>query len=50
MPAPTMCPVQNLDGKRVCNLSGDGRMIEIRLRGCVTQVWTNSAFYGIIGI
>ncbi len=33
--------VQNLDNKRVCDISADGTVVEIRRKGCVTIITAN---------
>jgi hypothetical protein len=33
--------VQNLDQKRVCDISADGAVIDIRRKGCVTIITAN---------
>ena len=33
--------VRNFNGKRVCDISGDRRVIEIVLKGCVTRITAN---------
>jgi hypothetical protein len=32
---------RNNDGKRVCDVSTDKRVIEIRLRNCITRITAN---------
>lgn len=36
-----MNEVQNLDKKRVCDVSTDGKVIEIRKKDCVTRITAN---------
>ena len=36
-----MKEVVNLDRKRVCDISGDGRVIVIRKKDCVTKITAN---------
>jgi len=36
-----MSEVVNLDHKRVCNISTDARVIEIRRKDCVTRITAN---------
>jgi hypothetical protein len=33
--------VNNLDHKRICDISTDGKVIEIRRKGCVTRITAN---------
>jgi hypothetical protein len=33
--------VQNLDKKRVCDISADGTVVEIRRKDCVTRITAN---------
>ncbi len=37
-----MSEVTNLDHKRVCDVSTDSRVIEIRRKDCVTRITANS--------
>jgi hypothetical protein len=37
-----MSEVTNLDQKRICDISDDKRVIEIRKKGCVTQITANA--------
>ena len=36
-----MTEIRNLNGKRVCDKSEDSRVIEIRLKNCVTRITAN---------
>lgn len=36
-----MNEVRNLNNKRVCDLSSDRRVIEIRLKNCLTRITAN---------
>lgn len=36
-----MSEVQNLDKKRVCDISADGMVVEIRRKDCVTRIFAN---------
>lgn len=36
-----MNEVTNLDRKRVCDISTDGKVIEIRKKDCVTRIMAN---------
>jgi hypothetical protein len=36
-----MKEVENLDKKRVCDISADHRVVEIRRKGCVTRITAN---------
>jgi len=36
-----MHEVQNLDKKRVCDMSADARTIEIRKKDCITRITSN---------
>jgi hypothetical protein len=36
-----MSEVTNLDSKRVCDISIDARMVEIRRKDCVTRITAN---------
>ncbi|MDR2513628.1 MAG: hypothetical protein LBD02_00260 [Christensenellaceae bacterium] len=36
-----MSEVTNLDCKRVCDISADKRMVEIRRKDCVTRITAN---------
>lgn len=36
-----MDTVRNLNGKRVCDISPDKRVVEISLKGCVTRITAN---------
>jgi hypothetical protein len=36
-----MNEIKNLDQKRVLDLSADGRIVEIRRKGCVTRITAN---------
>jgi hypothetical protein len=33
--------INNLDDKRVCDISADGKVIEIRRKDCVTKITAN---------
>lgn len=37
-----MEPVKNLDEKRVCDQSRDGKIIEIRKKDCITRITANA--------
>ncbi len=37
----TMEQIKNLDDKRVCDKSNDGRIIEIRKKDCITRITAN---------
>lgn len=37
-----MDQVKNLDGKRVCDKSSDGKIIEIRKKDCITRISANA--------
>lgn len=37
-----MQAVQNLDFKRVCDVSDDSKIIEIRKKDCVTKIMANT--------
>ncbi|MGN0149553.1 MAG: hypothetical protein ACI4C7_04800 [Clostridia bacterium] len=32
---------RNLNGKRVCDISADHRVIEITIKGCITRITAN---------
>ena len=34
-----MSEVLNLDSKRVCDISGDGKVVEIRRKDCITKIY-----------
>ena len=36
-----MNEIKNLDHKRVCDISADRRVIEIRKKGCITKITAN---------
>ena len=36
-----MYEVRNLNGKRVCDISGDGKVVEIVQKGCLTRITAN---------
>ena len=36
-----MYEVENLDQKRVCDISADKQMVEIRKKGCITRITAN---------
>ena len=36
-----MSEIQNLDRKRVCDISGDKKIVEIRKKDCVTRITAN---------
>jgi hypothetical protein len=36
-----MTEVKNLDRKRVCDISRDARVVEIKLKDCVTRITAN---------
>ena len=38
----TMEQIKNLDDKRVCDKSKDGKVIEIRKKNCITRITANA--------
>lgn len=37
----TIEPVRNNNGKRVCDISADHKVIEIEIKGCITRITAN---------
>lgn len=37
-----MNTIRNLNGKRVCDISPDRRVVEISLKGCITRITANA--------
>ena len=36
-----MYEVKNLEGKRICDVSNDARVVEIRRKDCITRITAN---------